>query len=199
MKGRKPTPAEAMQARGTRKKHRDAGKAAAKAAARSKALAADAPDYVDNADARAFWTRISDMLSPLGFIRSTDELVLALLCDTLAEYRQCTAEIAAAGGLTYEAESYVNARAAEDAARAESDEGAAAAGTRLIRAHPAVLIRRRARQDIVQLCERLGMSPATRYALLKEAAAGIPGKSAEDMPRRTGEIAPASALPHLFN
>lgn len=198
MKGRKPTPAEAMRARGGRKKHRDAAKAAAKAAAASRSLSLEAPDYVEDAAARTFWLRIAAMLAPLGFLRSSDELVLALLCETLSEYRQCSDEIAKAGGLTYEAESYVNARAAEDAARAAGDE-ASAIGSRLIRAHPAVLIRRRARQDIVQLCERLGMTPATRYALMKEAAAGLPGRAPEEMTTGAPGASPPASLPHLFN
>ena len=197
MKGRKPKPAEEMQARGTRKKHVEAGKAAGRAAKLTKGLPLEAPATVQGPAAREFWRRIATMLAPLGFIRSTDEIVLALLCETLAEYRQCCAEIEAAGGLTYEAESYVNARAPDDGGDAE--ESAPAPGTRLIRAHPAVMIRRRARQDIVNLCERLGMTPATRYALLKEAAAGRADDLGKTEPGVTGAPQTDRAFPHLFN
>lgn len=154
-----------MQARGTRSAHHKASKAAARVATASKGLPSAAPGFVQP-DGQAFWTLILGMVSPYGFVRASDAILVGQLCDVLAEYKQCCDEIAAAGGLTYEAESYVNAR------RDDVEDAPETPGSRLIRAHPAVLIRRRARQDIVAICEKLGMTPSTRYQLLTQAASG---------------------------
>lgn len=172
-KGRKAVPAEQMLARGTRAKHKRAAKHA-KTATAARMIAKTPPIDLEK-PARKYWTQIVERISPLGILKSSDFITLMMLCETLAEYRQCCAEITEAGGLTYEAASYVSANAATAAADDDADEGVV--GSRLIRAHPAVMIRRRARQDIVNLCEKLGLTPSSRFALLKEAAQGYDGMS----------------------
>lgn len=194
--GRRKTPAEISAQRGD-PGHRGADKAAAKTAKTVSKLADKPPFPLADGFATKMWAHLTETLRPLGFVRKSDEIVLATLCDTLAEYRRCGLELKKAGGLTYEAETYVNAKGEET-----DDEAAAKSRSRLIRAHPAVMIRRRARNDIKVLCETLGLTPGMRYSLIQQSAdnierpAGLGGSSNQTPAQQSPE---APSAPHLFN
>lgn len=194
--GRKKTPAEISAQRGDPGR-RGADKVAARAEKTISKLTAEPPFPLADTFSKKMWRHLTETLKPLGFVRKSDELVLAMLCDTLAEYRRCGLDIKAAGGMTYEAETYVNAKGEET-----DEEMSAKSRSRLIRAHPAVMIRRRARNDIVSLCEKLGLTPGMRYSLIQQSAANIErpsgiGGSSNDAPSAPSNETPSA--PHLFN
>jgi P27 family predicted phage terminase small subunit len=121
---------------------------------RVRALIPECPDHLPEA-AQAKWAEVvSEMRMVPGWITLLDGDVLAIYCAAWARLVAADAFLAA-NGLTYEYELY----------RTEKNEETGRAEEVLVRArkaHPEVKIARDERVALMQLGDRLGLSPASR-------------------------------------
>ena len=101
-------------------------------------LATPEPPAWLNADALAEWKRLVPELEALRILTRVDRDDLAAYCDALAEWKEATEDLAANGSL------YV-----------ETPQG-------FLQAHPAVSIRRNAREAVRKFSALYGLNPADR-------------------------------------
>lgn len=167
-KGRKPQPAEVAEAKGNPGKRKSVKASPAQAGQ----LPVEPPAHVRTGKARKIWKEYAPKLKGLGFIRETDSPLFILFCDTMAEYLEARDTVAVEGF------TYVTSSPHVD---------------KIHRMHPAAMIMRRAKQDLIKLCGELGLTPSMRTQILTRLARpempadglfGQGGESAADAPPR---------------
>ncbi len=158
-RGRKPDGPELQQAKGNPgrrpkpKKHGTRSpeeRAAALAAATPPDAKFGPPDFMGDPHfdgAIAIWRELSPELARIGLLDRLDRHALAIYCVHMADWIDATKDIAA-NGTHYKAKN-VN-----------KDD--------LWRRNPAVLVRELAEKHILELGERFGLNPATRFKLLRD-------------------------------
>lgn len=102
----------------------------------------DCPEWLSD-EAKAEWQRIVPTLVNLVGVHKIDRSLLATYCETWAEWRNAV-EALRKEGETYET---------------ETQNGI------IVRAHPLVSIRQSARNDLVKIGNKLGLSPSARTGL----------------------------------
>jgi|GEM_PF-7092853 len=193
--GRRRQPAEIQAQRGNPGKRGNPDKIAETVRQSSREVPLEPPAIIVSERAAAYYKTVASMLNAYAFVRSSDQYIVALLAEALADFETASRELEEFGGHTYEAESYVNAREP-----GKDDASSDAPASRLIRTHPAVNNKNRFSKRVEDLCKQLAMTPGDRYALLERAAGAIdrgagsvPGSrppASDDAPSPTGHKRP---------